>query len=86
MVFFDQISKPIKMTTEMIIFFFQTHSSSESDPDPEEDGTHLQHYMQTASSFTGGTTVNAMAHVRDTRNSNYPPRHSLSPHWSRQLL
>jgi hypothetical protein len=46
-----------------------SHSSSDSDPDHEEDSTHLQHYMQqTASSFTGGTTVNAMAHVRDTRN------------------
>ncbi len=28
--------------------------------------------MQTASSFKGGTTVNAIAHVRDTRDPNYP--------------
>ncbi len=58
-----------------------SRSSSESNPDDEsqnefpyydEDRTHLQQYMQTASSFKGGTTVNAIAHVRDTRNPNYP--------------
>ena len=53
-----------------------SRSSSESYPDEfpyyDEDITHLQQYVQTASSFIGGTTVNAIAHVRDTRDPDYP--------------
>jgi hypothetical protein len=47
-----------------------SHSSSDFNPDNEDDHTHLQQYVQTASLFKGGTTVNAIGHVRDTRNSN----------------
>ncbi len=53
-----------------------SRSSSESNPDrdlpDDDDNLHPQQYIQTASSFKGGTTVNAIAHVRDTCNPKYP--------------
>jgi hypothetical protein len=49
-----------------------SQSSSDSNPDPDDDHTHLHQYMQTSSSFRGRTRVNAIGHVRDPRNFNYP--------------
>ena len=49
-----------------------SRSSSDSDPDHEDRNPHLYQYVQTASSFKGGTTVNATGVVRDPRNTKYP--------------
>jgi hypothetical protein len=49
-----------------------SRSSSDSCPDDGAYDPSLYHYVQTHSSFCGGTTVNATAFVRDPRNTRNP--------------
>jgi hypothetical protein len=49
-----------------------SRSSSDTCPDDGSYDPSLYHYVQTRSSFCGGTTVNATAFVRDPRNTRNP--------------
>ena len=47
------------------------------DSHPDDDEFPLSSYIQTRSSFQGGTTVNATGFVRDPRDNQYP--HATRP-------